>query len=100
MGMTREEVAELDEEALLLDGLDEAIIGTATRCGQPLLVVYSRAKLVKVLMKRDKLSWEEAEEHIDVNIVGAWMGERTPIVVEDGGVPSLELPEPRPSASA
>ena len=83
--MTREEIADLDPEALLLDGFDEAIVGVASRCGQPLVVVYSMADMVRVLEERDGLGGEETMEHLKFNMLGAWVGDRTPAVLLDLG---------------
>ena len=59
---------------------DEAIVGIGCRCGQPALLVYSYTKLVQVCAKQGA-SEEEAAEYADFNIVGAWHGEHTPIVM-------------------
>lgn len=75
----RDEISELDPEALYMDGFDDAIIGIATRCGQPLLVVYSYDKCIEVLAK--DMTEQEAEEYMSFNVEGAWVGERTPIIV-------------------
>lgn len=82
---TREQLDEyleaMDESALLMDGFDEACIGFSQRINEPLLAVYSYEKMVEVLVKRDGMDEEEAMEYIDFNCVGAWVGERTPIIV-------------------
>lgn len=67
---------------LKADGLDEAIIGVASRCGQPDLIAYSVTKCIEVLM-RDGVSYEEALEHFDFNVAGAWVGPETPVWVYD-----------------
>jgi hypothetical protein len=77
--LTREALAEIDEEILMADGFDEAPIGYAQRCGQPALAVYDRNKCIDVLVNRDGMSYEEAEEFFEFNAVGAWVGERTPL---------------------
>jgi hypothetical protein len=74
----REVLAEIDEEILMADGFDDAVIGYAQRCGQPALVVYDRDKCIEVLMK-DGMTHEEAEEYFEFNVVGSWVGERTPL---------------------
>lgn len=76
-----EALIEMDESALLMDGFDEAFIGFSRRVNEPLLAVYSWEKMVDVLIKRDGMDYEEAVEYIDYNVIGAWVGERTPIVV-------------------
>jgi hypothetical protein len=82
---TREQLTEhfkeIDEEALLMDGFDEACIGYSQRINEPVLAVYSYDKMVEVLMTRDGMDDEEAMEFIEFNCVGAWIGERTPIIV-------------------
>tara|TARA_R100000808_G_scaffold134_1_gene995 strand:+ start:25792 stop:26049 length:258 start_codon:yes stop_codon:yes gene_type:complete len=67
---------------LLADGLDEALIGVARRCGQPDLVAYSVSKCIEVFM-RSGLSYLEACEHFEFNTAGAWVGEGTPVWVYD-----------------
>jgi hypothetical protein len=76
-----DELQSIDEEALLMDGFDEAIIGFTQRINQPLLTVYSWQKMMEVLISRDGMDYEEAMEYIDYNCIGAWVGERTPIIV-------------------
>jgi hypothetical protein len=70
-------MADLNEEALLVDGFEEAFIGFAERCGQPLLAVYDREKCIAVLC--GSMTREDAEEYFDFNIAGAWVGEMTPL---------------------
>lgn len=70
-----------DQGALLMDGFDEALIGFSQRINEPLLAVYSWQKMVDLCIDRDKMSVEEAEEYIDYNCIGAWVGDQTPIIV-------------------
>jgi hypothetical protein len=85
MTTTREELTEhfkeIDEDTLLMDGFDDACIGYSQRINEPVLAVYSYEKMVEVLMTRDGMDDEEAMEFIEFNCVGAWIGERTPIIV-------------------
>jgi hypothetical protein len=81
----REEIAERNAEALFIGDpedrkFDEAIVGIGSRCGQPDLLVYSYEKIIDVLVK-DGMEREEATEYADFNIVGAWVGEHTPIIL-------------------
>jgi hypothetical protein len=73
----------LDEDILVMDGFAEAFIGTSQRCGQPRLAVYSMTKMIEVLVDRDGMDVFEAEEYIHYNCIGAWMGELTPVILED-----------------
>ena len=79
----RDQLAEHDEEMIVAEGLDEAIIGVGYRQGQPDLVVYDIDKVLTILMTRDELSYEEAREYFEYNIGGSWMGERTPVWMEN-----------------
>ena len=67
-----------DPELLFADGFDDAIMGTIERCSQPLVVVYDREKCIEILMERDGMSSDEAEEFFSFNVSGAWVGDRTP----------------------
>ena len=72
---------ERDETTLLMDNLDEAFIGFSRRINEPLLAVYSWEKIIETLVIRDGMSYDEAIEYADFNILGAWVGEQTPIIV-------------------
>lgn len=61
-----------------IDGYDKAIMGL-TDNGQ---LVYSKEKMVKLLMKSDKsMSEEDAWEFLDFNTFNSYIGEQTPIYV-------------------
>ena len=79
--MTREEIAEINPDALLCDGFDDAIIGMAERINLGPVVAYSVSKIVEIMVERDGMSYEEAIEYYDYNIVGSWMGENTPVFI-------------------
>jgi hypothetical protein len=76
---TRERLAAVDEEILMADGLDEAIVGYAERCGSPPIAVYDRAKCVEIVMEREDLTREEAEAFLEESVIGAWLGDQTPL---------------------
>lgn len=72
---------DMEEATLLLDGFDEALIGFAQRVGEELVAVYSWEKIIGILVDDDEMTEEEAEEYAQFNIVGAWVGPKTPMVV-------------------
>jgi hypothetical protein len=78
----RQALSESNPQALLADGLDEALLGIARRCSQPTLAVYDVRKIIAILKKRDKMTTEEAWEFYEFNIVGSWVGENTPLFLE------------------
>ena len=73
-----EEIHELNSEALVPDGLEEAVIGYVERFGMQPLALVDKEKVINILMKRDKMLYDEAEEYFDFNIIGAWVGDGTP----------------------
>ena len=73
----------MDDELLKWNGFDDAILGVGSRCGMNDVLVYSKKKMAYILRDRDDMGVEEAIEYLDFNVLGAYIGERTPIVVED-----------------
>ena len=72
------------------DGFDSAVIGVGERNNTDSMIVYDYNKMVNVLMTRDGMTYEEAEEYIDFNIVGAWIGDTTPIIVNKKSMEQIE----------
>lgn len=66
-----------DEEYLIADGFDDAIIGVATDFTIP-RVIYSVSKCLEILTMED-MSYEDAMEHFTYNVSGGYVGEQTPI---------------------
>jgi len=64
---------------LKADGFDEAILGVARQFNQPEKLIYDYVKCVEILMSRDDMTKDEAVEFMEFNVVGAYMGEETPI---------------------
>ena len=81
----QDRIAELEGEAahaLTADGFDAAIIGvTAAQAERQALVVYDLDRMIRILVTRDGMTPEDAEEHLMFNTVGAWLGKGTPIFV-------------------
>ena len=86
----REWVAEFNEEALLADGYEDAVIGVAMRCSKPPLVVYDADRCIEILMNRDGMDYDEAWEFFEFNTVGAWAGEHTPLFLYRPKIPCLD----------
>lgn len=70
-------------DALWPDGFEEAYLGQARRCGQQALAAFSVRRCIQILMDRDSMTYEEADEFFEFNVNGAWMGAGTPIWVYD-----------------
>lgn len=72
---------EWDTELLFLSEVefDEAIIGVAERIGQEPVVAYDTTKVVEILSR--SMSVDEAYEYFDYNILGAYVGDKTPLFI-------------------
>jgi len=70
------------EGLLLADGFEDAFIGAAMRFGwaEP-VALYDYEKCIDILVTRDGMDRGEAEEFFDFNVIGAWVGDQTPIYV-------------------
>jgi hypothetical protein len=79
--MRPEEIAEINPKALLCNGFDDAIIGMAERINLGPVVAYSVEKIIEILMQRDGMEYEDAWDYFSYNILGAWVGENTPIFI-------------------
>jgi hypothetical protein len=66
-----------DEEFMIADGFDEAIIGFEA---QKMRVVYSCDKCIDILTKELGNS-NDALEYFNYNVIGSYVGEKTPIFI-------------------
>lgn len=73
------------EELLFMDQeyFDEAIIGVATNALGMMAVAYSEPRIIEILIKHDRMTPDEAMEHYQFNILGAYVGENTPVFIDD-----------------
>jgi hypothetical protein len=88
------DIDEYAEGAVLLDGLEDAIIGIVEDFGSPgRKILYSKPRILHILQERDLMTYGEAEEFYDYNILGLHASEQnavfldleiTPIKKEDG----------------
>jgi hypothetical protein len=70
-------------DLIKFDGLDEAILGVASRIGSADFLVYSRGQCIGLLMESLGCNYMEAEEYFDFNVAGAYVGESTPAFLEE-----------------
>ena len=71
-----EDLAELNPDALLADGLEAALVGYTVNHHHPHV-----EKCVQVLVDRDGMTAEEADEFLSFNTLGAYVGENGPLYV-------------------
>lgn len=74
----RELLAEANEEMLFADGFDAALLGSVEVIGQHTRALYDRQKCIQILMDRDGMTEEDADEFFDFNVIGSYVGPSTP----------------------
>ena len=70
-----------DETVLLADGLENAFLGIGRQFTHP-VAIYSYKKTLKCL-KGMGMTIEDAIEYFDYNIAGAFVGDQTPVFLQD-----------------
>jgi hypothetical protein len=73
------DIDEFAEGAIILDGLNDAIIGVVEEFGNGPRILYSKNKIIDILCDRDGMTWSESEEFYDYNILGLHAGEQNPV---------------------
>lgn len=79
--ITIEEISDLNPEAMMADGFDDAILGMCVQFGTSPLVAYDYGKCVKILMERDEMTKQEAVDFMEFNVIGAYVGLNTPVFI-------------------
>jgi hypothetical protein len=68
-----------DAHILLADGFENAFLGIGQQFNT-FFSVYDKKKCIKILTK--DMSYEEATEYFEYNVLGAYVGENTPIFID------------------
>lgn len=77
------DIDEYAEGAVMLTGLEKAVIGIGEDFGSPgRKMVYSKQRILNILQDRDLMTLGEAEEFYDYNILGLYAGEQNPIFLD------------------
>ena len=79
--ITIDEIIDINPEAMLADGFDEAILGMCVQFGSEPVVAYDFNKCVEIIMERDGMEREEAIDFMNFNVVGAYVGLSTPVFI-------------------
>jgi len=74
-------MTEADEKLIQADGFDEAVIGVTDIGFDTRRIVYDAEEVIDILMTRDGMSWEDALEYYNFNIVGSYVGKATPLFI-------------------
>jgi hypothetical protein len=67
------------ENIALFDGLDDAIVGIASRPNLESLAVYDMHRIMRIL--EQQMDPEDAAEHFDANIACMYCGPLTPLIM-------------------
>ena len=70
---------------LKTDGFDKAFLGVASRFGMDEVFAYDYDKVLKILIEKEGMSPDEAQEWFEYNIKGAWVWDKTPLYVKRYG---------------
>lgn len=76
----KEYCEEYEIDILLADGFDEAIVGVGECFNNP-VAIYDYHKCVSILVERDGFTNDEAIEHMEYNVKGSYVGEKTPMFI-------------------
>ena len=71
----RESITHINPDAILWDDMDDAIVGISDD-GR---VVYDINKMEHLIYDKDNMTFDEAVDWVDYNILSAHLGEFTPI---------------------
>jgi hypothetical protein len=77
-----DKIVELNPEAIVLDGLDEAVVGIGYSKDLEPRLIYSINNIILTLIGRDGMSENEAREFYDYNIADGYFGNHGPIFLE------------------
>ena len=75
--MTRDQIADINPDLLIMDGFDDCIVGIGTRFGSEEFVIYDYAKVIAQLESQG-MTHDEAVEYHEFNQLGAYVGDHTP----------------------
>lgn len=73
-----ERISAVNEEAMLPDRFDDALLGLVERAGSPPVALYDQQKCIEILMKRDSMSLEAARRFFAESVADVWVGDGTP----------------------
>lgn len=78
------------DETLYATGFDDAIIGLSTEFEDVPRIVYSKSKMIEVLVDESEMDREEAIEFLSYNTWSAYVGKGTPIYMDDVSKDEIE----------
>ena len=67
-----------EHDFIQADGFDDAIIGVEQNSKK---IIYDIDIMITILMVDEDMSSEDAIEHLEFNVINAYVGEQTPIYI-------------------
>jgi len=88
--MFKVDIDEYAEGAVLLTGLESAVIGVVEEFGNDKRMLYSKHKILKILQERDLMTYSESEEFYYYNILGLHAGNQNAVFLDIELEPVIE----------
>lgn len=82
MPLKTDDLAALNPDALLADGLEDAYIGYTVNQHHKHVAVYDVDLCVSVIARRDGMGFEAAWEYLEFNTFSAFVGDDGPLFVK------------------
>jgi len=75
----------------LADGLEKAFIGsTISAFDRKQVALYDYNKCILILAHDHDMTEEEAMEYFDYNVIGSWVGDDTPVFINQHQIETIE----------
>jgi hypothetical protein len=75
----------------LADGFEDAFVGsTISAFSREQVAVYDHDKCLLILMHDNGMSEEEAIDYFNYNVIGSWVGEDTPVFMNQHSITNIE----------
>jgi hypothetical protein len=73
------------------DGFDDAFVGTTISAfGRKQVAVYDYDKCILILMHDNHMTEDDAIEYFNYNVIGSWIGEETPIYINQHTISNID----------
>jgi len=75
----------------LANGFEDAFVGTTISAfGRKQVAIYDYDKCILILMHDNHMTEDDAIEYFDYNVIGSWVGEDTPIYINQHTILNIE----------
>ena len=71
-----------DDSIITADGFELAFLGCGYTFGGA-HAIYNYGTCLEILMQRDEMTYDDAEEYFQYNVTGAYIGDRMPVFLLD-----------------